>query len=282
MDTPLWPAKLDHLRRDGEDPDALAAFYAATLGYEAAKLDAETWLLVGFNRRLLIGKGPKATQDFAAFRLTGEAQLAALREHCLGRGLALRPNPSPLFADGFAVTDPDERTIVFGLADPAGLSPPPGAGAAGLPGRLQHVVYATADLPRLVEFYVGKLGFRTSDDVFQGNQVTATFWRSDPEHHSMAAFRAPKAGGDHHAYETTGWGDIKEWADHMAARRIKLWWGPGRHGPGNNLFFMIEDPEGYKIEISAELENMGRDFVARRWEHEERTLNLWGGAWMRS
>jgi catechol 2,3-dioxygenase-like lactoylglutathione lyase family enzyme len=280
--SPLWPAKLDHLRRDGENPDALAEFYAAALGFEPTRLDADTWLLAGFNRRLLIGKGAKGTQDFAAFRLTGPDHLAAFRAHCEKQGLHPAPNPTPLFAEGFALADPDGRTLAFGLADPTLHPPPPGAGAKGLPGRLQHVVYATQDLPRLIEFYVGKLGFRTSDDVFQGNQVTATFWRSDPEHHSLAAFRAPKAGGDHHAYETTGWGDIKDWADHMAARRIKLWWGPGRHGPGNNLFFMIEDPEGYKLEISAELETMGPNFPGRRWEHEERTLNLWGGAWMRS
>ena len=173
--SPLWPAKLDHLRRDGENPDALAEFYAAALGFEPTRLDADTWLLAGFNRRLLIGKGAKGTQDFAAFRLTGPDHLAAFRAHCEKQGLHPAPNPTPLFAEGFALADPDGRTLAFGLADPTLHPPPPGAGAKGLPGRLQHVVYATQDLPRLIEFYVGKLGFRTSDDVFQGNQVTATF-----------------------------------------------------------------------------------------------------------
>jgi len=27
--------------------------------------------------------------------------------------------------------------------------------------------------------------------------------------------------------------------------------GGRRHGPGNNLFFMIEDPDGHKVEFSA-------------------------------
>ena len=39
----------------------------------------------------------------------------------------------------------------------------------------------------------------------------------------------------------------------MGRLGITLWWGPGRHGPGNNLFFMIEDPDGHKVEFSAEL-----------------------------
>jgi hypothetical protein len=68
----------------------------------------------------------------------------------------------------------------------------------------------------------------------------------------------------------------------MASLRIPLWWGPGRHGPGNNLFFMIEDPDGHKVEFSAELERVPRETDFRTWPHEQRTLNLWGSAWMRS
>jgi hypothetical protein len=67
----------------------------------------------------------------------------------------------------------------------------------------------------------------------------------------------------------------------MAGLEIKLWWGPGRHGPGNNLFFMVEDPDGYKVEISAELESMADDDPVRQWPHNERSLNLWGPGWMR-
>ena len=45
---------------------------------------------------------------------------------------------------------------------------------------------------------------------------------------------------------------------------------------------MIQDPQGYLIEISAELEMMPDEVVKRSWKHEERTLNLWGTAFMRS
>jgi hypothetical protein len=45
---------------------------------------------------------------------------------------------------------------------------------------------------------------------------------------------------------------------------------------------MIEDPDGYKVEFSAELELMPMEMPYRTWPHEERTLNLWGSAWMRS
>jgi catechol 2,3-dioxygenase len=95
-------------------------------------------------------------------------------------------------------------------------------------------------------------------------------------------FRAPAAGPDHHAYELPDWNAIRDWADRCGALEIPLWWGPGRHGVGNNLFFMIEDPEGYKVEFSAELERMTATQEFRTWPHGPRALNLWGNAWMRS
>jgi catechol 2,3-dioxygenase-like lactoylglutathione lyase family enzyme len=159
------------------------------------------------------------------------------------------------------------------------------AAAAQLPGRLQHVVVASAHLPEMMRFYEDVLGFVVSDYVHEtsGNrEPTVAFYRCDPEHHSFAVFRAPQSRPDHHAYEANCWNDIRDWADHMASRGIKLWWGPGRHGPGNNLFFMIKDPQGYLIEISAELEIVPAAVQKRSWPHEERTLNLWGPGFMRS
>jgi len=35
-------------------------------------------------------------------------------------------------------------------------------------------------------------------------------------------------------------------------------WGPGRHGPGNNLFVFIHDLDGNWVEVSAELEHVRR------------------------
>ena len=35
--SPLWPADLDHIRVDTPDPAALARFYAAAMGMDAAR-----------------------------------------------------------------------------------------------------------------------------------------------------------------------------------------------------------------------------------------------------
>ena len=259
MNAALWPARLHHLRRDSPEPERLARFYGELLGDRVERLD-ELWLVSGPERRMLIGEGKAGSVPYFAFQVDP------------GKG---EPFKDPLFRDGaVAVRDPDGRQVVFGV-------PKEKSSASGLPGRLQHFVCATTRLPEMVEFYRG-LGMVESDRVLDGELLSACFLRSDPEHHSFAAFRAPESRPDHHCYETTGWMDIRDWADRMGRLRIKLWWGPGRHGPGNNLFFMVEDPDGYKVEFSAELEHLARETPFRTWPHEERTLNLWGNAWMRS
>jgi hypothetical protein len=54
-------------------------------------------------------------------------------------------------------------------------------------------------------------------------------------------------------------------------------WGPGRHGPGSNLYIFIADPDGNWIEVSAELEVV-YDRPAKEWPHLEHTLCLGAAA----
>lgn len=273
----LWPATLHHLRRDSRAPDKLARFYGELLGDEVTALPGGEWLVSGPGRRLLIGAGEPAAIPYFALDLGAAARVPPLRSALTEAGVACRPFASPLLGpDAFAVRDPDGREVVFGAAVPVP------AVKAGLAGRLQHFVCATTQLEAMTAFYRDRLGMLESDRVLEGDAPSATFLRSDPEHHSFAAFRAPQSRPDHHCYETRSWNDIRDWADRLAGLRIPLWWGPGRHGPGNNLFFMIEDPDGHKVEFSAELEILPPEVPVRTWPHEERTLNLWGSAWMRS
>jgi len=280
--SPIWPAQLDHIRLDAPEPNTVAQFYRDVIGMTPIELEDGTVLLQGPERRLVIGRGPAGGQPWSGFRLQSPAQRDALRAHLEAQGIAIEASPSPVFGEAsFAVRDPDGRLAVFGLVRDdlgRGVVQP----AAALPGRLQHVVVATTDLARLVGFYRDGLGFLTTDIVREGETPTAMFLRADPEHHSFACFRAPEARPDHHAYEANSWNDLRDWADHLSRHDIKIWWGPGRHGPGNNLFLMAKDPQGYLFEISAELEVLPRDMAPRLWPHAEKTLNLWGPGWMRS
>ena len=282
----LWGAELDHIRLDSANQDRLTAFYRDAFAMADTPLDDGARLLCGKERRLIIGTGTAGEQPYSAFRFPNTDHLDAFKNHLTVQGINLMPSPTPLFGtEAFAVADPDGRQVVFGLPNVAldciGSGP-----EAPAPGRLQHVVVATADLTPMVAFYETTLGFVPTDHVLRdepdGTQtLTAIFYRSTAEHHSFAMFLSDTARPDHHAYEVSCWNDIRDWADHMSDLYINLWWGPGRHGPGNNLFFMVEDPDGYKVEVSAELETIEDGEAVRYWPHNERSLNLWGPSWMR-
>ena len=200
-----------------------------------------------------------------------------LRRRAEQEGLELLDSPSPYFAPGaFAVRDPDGNLICFGLARPDNDQ------RKGLRGPTQHLTFASLDVEAFQDFYHGKLGFALSDRVVHPDGRLATsFVRSNHEHHTIACFKSKRQGVDHHSYEAGAWEVIRDWCDRFAERNIQLMWGPGRHGPGNNLFVFIEDPDGNWIEVSAELEVI-HDRPVKDWPQAARTLNLWGRAILRS
>jgi len=278
---PIWPSRLDHICIESAKPDEMIEFYRAAVGYEAEKVGDELWLLTGRQRRLLLAKGEARRPAFTGFWLDDAARLARLRDGMAAKGAEIMPSPSPLFDDNaFAAADPDGNCLTFGVLPYKSVEP--AEEGSDLGGELQHYAVATTQLPKMVDFYENVLGCRVSDKMLddEGN-LTAIFFRSDSLHHTVAMFGAGYAELDHHSYEVQSWNDIRDWADHMGDLRIPMWWGPGRHGPGDNLFFMVEDPDGNKLEFSTELEVFSYEQDYREWPHEEHTLNLWGGAWMR-
>ena len=99
-----------------------------------------------------------------------------------------------------------------------------------------------------------------------------------------ADFRFQPIGGQAEAASgPTQFGlSFNDWGDRFAKERIAMFFGPGRHGPGNNLFFMVTDPDGNKLELSAELETMLPGQAPRVWPNTGYTLNTWGQAWIRT
>ena len=270
------PARLDHIMLESEDPTNLADFYC-----EALRMTQTTQgpliILEGAGRKLLIASGESRKLGFAAYGFDSDAGLKQLRRNLERTGVSLDASPSLLFSEhAFSLTDPDSNRLVFGRSTQFANDP-------SMPARLQHLVVATDEMAPMLDFYTGQLGFGITDRVEdETGDLRACFLNSDNEHHSFAFFKASEKRLDHHAYEAGEWGLIRDWADHLAGLDVKIVWGPGRHGPGNNLFFMVNDPDGNWVEISAELEQLTCERQVRIWPHGEKALNLWGPGYLRS
>jgi catechol-2,3-dioxygenase len=269
-------AYLHHIHLHSPDPERLARFYGDAMDMSAERRD-HSWVCSGPGRRVVVSEGEAKKLGHGAFACRDRAGLQDLRRRAEQEGLDPQPVAAGLFAqDAFAISDPDSNTIVFGLAAEETEH------RSGLRGPIQHLTLATHDVLAIENFYAGQLGFAVSDRVRnKAGEVTTSFMRCNHEHHTLACFKSARQGIDHHSYEAGEWTLIRDWADRFAEREIPLMWGPGRHGPGNNLFIFIEDPDENWIEVSAELEVI-HDRPVKEWPHAERTLNLWGRAIMRS
>ena len=273
----LAGAYLHHLCFESPNPEKLSDFYGKIMQMKPQSIGANAWLCSGKNRQILIKEGMKNRLEFAAFSCRDEGGLDLLKERVKEEGIEVISLQPDLFQnDAISIVDQDGHNISFGLSKPNMNA------ESVLNGPLQHLTFSTLNVEKFVDFYVGKLGFCISDRVLHSNGNLATcFVRSNHEHHTLACFKSDRIGVDHHSYEAGEWNAIRDWCDHFASMNIELMWGPGRHGPGNNLFVFVEDPDGNWIEISAELEVI-HDRPSKDWPQEERTLNLWGKAILRS
>ena len=272
-------AALHRLHLYSPDPLKVARFYSST--YEMAMTTTtEGYLCSGLGREFEVSEGPVNQLRYAHFALNTDSAWDAFAARVAG--LKQQVLPSSFIGHTQAVTlqDPDGNLLVFTppIVAPQGLE-----STVVPPASLQHFALRTSKLSTMMDFYVNSLGFVLSDAVKDGQgELRACFLRTEILHHALALFSAPVTCFDHQSFEAPDWASMKEWGDHMAAHQVPIVWGIGRHGPGNDVFFMVRDPDGNLAEISSEIEHCASDRPAGEWPHEERTLNLWGKAILRS
>jgi catechol 2,3-dioxygenase len=250
----------------------MAGFYARAFAL-AVDVDGGQWLCEGPQRRLHLRPGATNRLLESHFGLNDAKALRALELRIRATGTQVHLNLDRTDG-GFWVADPEGRRIFFAAGSQAQAATQP-----GLQARLQHYALRSPAPMTLAQFYIDVLGFVPSDWVRDPHgSVTAVFLRTNALHHALAIYRAPKEGFDHLACEAHDWNALRDWADHMAREGIPMEQGVGRHGPGNDTFFMVKDPDGNRAEISADLEHCGQDRPAGEWPHAPRTLNLWDHA----
>jgi catechol 2,3-dioxygenase len=231
--------------------------------------------------RLLLGHGtghhylelrPGDGVHHFGLELRGD-DLRGLARRLRGRGVGLESAAGN--SEEVWVRDPDGNLLtVHGPIDRSGQIV---ADGAGRPQRADHITFGSPDVEAMVDFYVNALGFKVSDRM----EDDFVWMRGDRHHHTVAVVRSPEPELDHYSVEICSWENIKTWCDRFAALGVPVAWGPGRHGPGNNLFVFVDDPDGRHIELSTEMEQFHDDLVdygvaSRVWRRSSAPANLWG------
>ncbi|WP_052487754.1 VOC family protein [Gordoniibacillus kamchatkensis] len=138
---------------------------------------------------------------------------------------------------------------------------------------LNHVVLNTVDIDRAVEFYTGVLGFKVSD----WSEHQMVFIRCNKRHHSISFNQAAHTSVNHIAYEVGTVDELMRGISNVRKAGLKEIWGPGRHGPGNNVFCYFQDPAGYVMEYTCYLDTIEDEskWEAKVWKRVPHLMDRW-------
>ena len=135
--------------------------------------------------------------------------------------------------------------------------------------KLGHVAYTVADIAGVTDFWCNVLGFRKSD----WRAETAVFLRCSVDHHTINFFKGEATELHHIAFELKDFPELVRASDLLARKNHPLDWGPARHTIGHNCACYHNNPDGLRIELYAEMDQMMDEalgyFEPRPW-HEDR------------
>jgi len=137
-----------------------------------------------------------------------------------------------------------------------------------------HVVLNARDREACSRFAVGVLGFRLSDRTGFMN-----FVRCDRVHHAIAYAQGDNSLLNHIAFEMTDIDAVMRGIGRLKDAGFETFWGPGRHGPGNNVFAYFVAPFGAAIEYTAEVQrvsNAYRTGTPEDWKWPPNRGDHWG------
>lgn len=278
---------LGYVTFDTPDVERLSDYYQTSLGFTLVEGDADEAYLSadGEQHTVILRKNETAKgRTRVGYRLDGE--LADARKHLAEAGYRVerRTDVSPTETEVLVLQEPQTNTPIHLYDSSVKIA---GAPADPLtPVKLGHVATYVPELASMQAFYQSLLGFEWSDtlgDFF-------VFLRCNNDHHAANFMQSSSFAGMHHvAYELRDMDHVQRILDNLAKNDVRLHWGPGRHGPGHNVFTYHRDPDGNVIELFTQLDQWNTELAAfdprpwhedspqvpKSWEADYRG-NVWG------
>jgi catechol 2,3-dioxygenase-like lactoylglutathione lyase family enzyme len=213
-----------------------------------------------------------------AFQVAPESDFKDIQSGLEAEGLRgqSRNDPAPGISQMLAFEDP-KGTVCEIFATQTKICRPQAVTGIG-PIKLGHLAFVVPDPKPLAEFYGRVLGFRVSDWI----QDWFVFMRCGPDHHTINFVRGKRTQMHHVAFELKDWSQVQSACDLLGSKNIPIIWGPGRHGPGHNIYTYHRNPDDQIIEMFTELDKMLDEklgyFEPRPWHRDHPQVpKVWGG-----
>ncbi|WP_454759641.1 VOC family protein [Caulobacter segnis] len=257
-------------------PDAVAAkaFLTGVWGAADGGALGETTYVRGSNEfPYLVSLTQADAPSIRSTTFVGTAEeVAAIAQRAKAAGAPCRDTVSDDLGggQGILVQLPEGEVLRF-LHGDTSVAPIEGR---DLPVKLTHVVMNSANAEATADFAEAVLGFRVSDRT-----KGMVFVRCNTSHHSTAFARAGFTSLNHIAFEMADLDAVMRGIGRMRDVGAAPAWGPGRHGPGDNVFAYFISPFGAVVEFSTAVEIVPDDYrvgVPEDWTWPEGRIDQWG------
>ena len=253
-----------------------SAFLVDHWGLGRPEARGDTWFLRGSGvDAYLVALKESSTRAVLSVTFVGsEDEVEAMGERARAAGAVVRQatdDGAPGGGAGIYVQGPDGEVFRF-LSGVTEIEPL--QGVRDMPRRLTHVVMNASDAEATGHFVERALDFRVSDRT-----KGMVFVRCDDSHHSVAFARAGYGSLNHIAFEMADLDAVMRGVGRMRDIGLTAAWGPGRHGPGDNVFAYFIAPFGPVIEYSTAVEKIGPDYrtgAPEDWTWPENRIDQWG------
>lgn len=273
--------RITHLRSidiSAADPVGLLHFYEDTWGLQRAAIgqDGSVALRARGTEHHVLTLVPGAGRSLERISLgaASAADVDALGDRLLRHGVELVSGPGPREApgEGRAVEFRDPEGRLIEVSSDLTRNTEPHERPFG-PDRLSHIVLNSVDLQASKDFYTEVLGFRISD-WYENDQMV--FLRCNELHHCIVLTPGEWTSLNHVAFEVASADEVMKALGRMRQAGYDTIWGPGRHGPGGNVFCYFTDPVGNVIEYTAELIEVDDAWQPQSWARTQENADVWG------
>jgi catechol 2,3-dioxygenase-like lactoylglutathione lyase family enzyme len=197
-------------------------------------------------------KGDQARCARISFQVAPDTEYEDIRKGIEVEGLRCetRNDSSPGIPKVLTFEDPKGTIIeVFSKSAPIAKNQQ----VAGIgPLKLGHLAFVVSDPKAFADFYTRVLGFRVSDWIADW----FVFLRCGPDHHTVNFVRGKRTQMHHIAFELKDWAQVQMACDFLGSKNMPIIWGPGRHGPGHNVYTYHRNPDDQIIELFTEIDKM--------------------------
>lgn len=224
---------------------------------------------------LTIRQAPQTALIRMVFDTADHADVDAIHAQAVAHGLKTIDPPRPLRqphgAYGFGYKDPEGRNVavVCGVQDHADAADKPDR-----PRKISHINLNNGDPDATFACFRDVLGFTLRDTTKKMRFISC-----NSDHHSVVLGFGGGTTLNHIAFEMPDLESVMRGAGRMRDDGRPIEWGPGRHGPGNNVFCYFLGPENAPIEYTGEMQQIDDSYRAGEpgdWTWPPGRLDHWG------